>query len=294
MYDLNRPGTLRQLSKRIRDEVDMFAMKDLDDGHRAHLGASLIGEECERQLYYGFRWCGREHFDGRMLRLFERGHREEAFFVHLLRGIGFKVNTVDPASITPECPEGEQYRIEGVNGHFGGSCDGRGWFPETWGLRDEELLFEFKTNGTGGGFNALTEDGVTIAKPKHWAQMCTYGFKMKIRYAVYMCVNKNDDVIYPEVARLNWALGEEMERRADRVINARIPPARISPNPSYGKCKYCFAADMCHANGQPERNCRSCQQAQPVANKEWFCHRFQQIIPPEFIAKGCDDHCGIK
>lgn len=63
------------------------------------LGASQIGRECERQLWYGFRWATMgEAFDGRMLRLFNRGHREEAVFVEELRGIGCDVRDVDPST----------------------------------------------------------------------------------------------------------------------------------------------------------------------------------------------------
>jgi hypothetical protein len=28
---------------------------------------------------------------------------------------------------------------------------------------------------------------------EYWAQMCTYGFKKQLRYALFVMVNKNDD-----------------------------------------------------------------------------------------------------
>lgn len=62
-----------------------------DKPFRAHLGGSMIGKKCERELYYSFRWFKRPTFDGRMLRLFNRGHREEFRFVELLRSIGIEV-----------------------------------------------------------------------------------------------------------------------------------------------------------------------------------------------------------
>ena len=37
----------------------------------AHLGASIIGKDCERALWYDFRWVTRWAFTGRMLRLFD-------------------------------------------------------------------------------------------------------------------------------------------------------------------------------------------------------------------------------
>jgi hypothetical protein len=43
---------------------------------REHLGGSQIGRECDRALWYGFRWATAPDFDGRLLRLFDTGHRE--------------------------------------------------------------------------------------------------------------------------------------------------------------------------------------------------------------------------
>jgi hypothetical protein len=62
-----------------------------ENGNRAHLGGSLIGRKCYRQLWYSFRWANTEKFNGRMLRLFERGHKEEFRFVNYLKMAGINV-----------------------------------------------------------------------------------------------------------------------------------------------------------------------------------------------------------
>jgi len=58
---------------------------------RSHLGGSMIGKKCSRELYYSFRWFKRPAFQGRILRLFDRGHAEEFSFVDLLRSQGIEV-----------------------------------------------------------------------------------------------------------------------------------------------------------------------------------------------------------
>ena len=46
---------------------------------REYLGLSAMGSDCDRAIWYSFRWAvPPEGHDGRMLRLFETGHREEA------------------------------------------------------------------------------------------------------------------------------------------------------------------------------------------------------------------------
>ena len=161
---LDAPGVAKALAKRILEEIDEYCVRTYDGGHRSHLGASLIGRECKRYLWYVFRWCLHEKTTGRQQRLFNRGHREEARFIEWLEGIGFKVWFENRDEAPNEKGEYPQYRISDVMGHFGGSLDGIAILPERYGI-EEPVLLEFKTNGTGAGFNKLTDDGMPIAKP---------------------------------------------------------------------------------------------------------------------------------
>ena len=70
--------------------------KNRKSAHRPHLGGSQIGRECERALFYQFRWAWTPRFDGRMIRLFETGDLEEARFEKELRAIGAIVWAKDP------------------------------------------------------------------------------------------------------------------------------------------------------------------------------------------------------
>src|SRR4051794_25208226 len=88
-----------------------------EDGMRPHLGASLIGDDCERKLFFTFRWATVERHDGRLLRLFQTGHLAEHRFVADLRSIGCTVQDVNPET-------GKQWSVSAVGGHFGGSMDG--------------------------------------------------------------------------------------------------------------------------------------------------------------------------
>ena len=80
----HQPHPLIQL---INQAVELAA----DNSFRDHLGGSMIGRPCDRELWYGFRHAARPNFDGRMLRLFNRGHLEEPRFVKSLESIGATV-----------------------------------------------------------------------------------------------------------------------------------------------------------------------------------------------------------
>lgn len=290
--NLDSPGVAKALAKRILEEIDEYCVRTYDGGHRSHLGASLIGRECKRYLWYVFRWCLHEKHSGRQQRLFNRGHREEARFIEWLEGIGFKVWFENRDEAPNEKGEYPQYRISDVMGHFGGSLDGIAVLPERYGI-EEPVLLEFKTNGTGAGFNKLADDGMPIAKPEHFAQTSTYGKKYNFRYCVYLNINKNDDSLHIEVVKLNHNLGEQMIMKAEQIIMSQTAPARLSDNPTFHKFGYCHMKDVCHKGAVVEVNCRSCAFARPVENAEWFCEVHNGNIPKDFIAKACPSYKAI-
>jgi len=69
-----------------------------DTTPRGHLGASIIGEQCWRAVYYQWRWGVPSSFDGRMLTLFETGFRYESRFIGYLKLIGIHVEEIDYAN----------------------------------------------------------------------------------------------------------------------------------------------------------------------------------------------------
>lgn len=335
--DLATSGMSQVIAKRVMQDIDDYCVKAYDGGHRTHLGASLIGHACSRYLWGIFRWLKHEETTGRKQRLFNRGHREEARFVEWLEGIGCQVFFEDrdskilmyhaesdsyyladtledgdglQAPITRDNPnylnhiahakadgiEFPQYRISDVGGHFGGSLDGICILPERYGIT-EPILLEFKTNGTGAGFNKLASHGMPMAKPQHFAQTNVYGFKgvngTQFRYVLYLNINKNDDDIHCEIVKLNHVQGEQMIQKAERIITSQTPPARISDNPTFLDCTWCAQKDICHKGAAPEVNCRSCKFASPQDNKEWFCSVHNGNIPKEFIPQACPQYQAI-
>ncbi len=281
MLNLSLKADREKLEQLLSEDVNLFCETFYEQGHRNHMGASGLGEECWRKLWYDFRWTKEEHFDGRMMRLFNVGHSAEPRFVAYLKGIGFEVKEFDE--------DGKQFRVSGANGHYGGSLDGLCKAPARYELPDDIILsLSFKTNNTGSGYAKVATEDLRKAKPLHFAQECQYGYKMGIKYCIYMIENKNDSDITFKVIELDWNYGAELEKKATTIINAKEPPPRISDNPAFYKCGYCHQAGICHKGETPEKNCRSCRNASPVENAEWFCSNFNANIPKDFIRKGCD------
>ncbi|MDP8228358.1 MAG: hypothetical protein P9M15_02770, partial [Candidatus Electryoneaceae bacterium] len=125
------PGNIPPTVQAIYDVYE-----DERGGFRSHLGGSIIGRECERELWYSFRWCTVPQYSGRVLRLFETGQLAEERFIENLRSVGVEVHDQDEET-------GMQYGFTDFGGHFAGSIDGVALgiieAPKTW------HLLEFKT-----------------------------------------------------------------------------------------------------------------------------------------------------
>jgi hypothetical protein len=233
------------LASRIKADIDAACVRLYQETEpRTHLGASVVGQECTRRVWYGFRWFKRAVFEARMLRLFNRGHREEERFVAWAREAGFNIWEVDPET-------DKQFRVYACAGHFGGSLDGIAKlpYPELNGM---SFLTEFKTHNAKS-FAKLQKLGVRGSKPQHFKQMCTYGKAYEFRYSIYFAVNKDTDDLHIEVVELDWSLGDDMTARGFDVINARVPPAKIAMRSDFWECKHCEFRRVCWFEEPPEK-----------------------------------------
>lgn len=252
-------------------------------GYREHLGASGIGASCERAIWYSWRWATRARHTGRLLRLFETGNLAEDRLVRNLRAIGVHILPVDPDT-------GRQWTLRDASGHFGGSMDGvaQGFpeAPKSW------HVCEFKTHNLKS-FGKLKTDGVEKSKPMHWAQMQAYMHLAGIERAFYLATCKDTDELYGERVRYDAAAALRIMAKAERVIAAAEPPARISTDPAWFECRFCDHAAVCHEGARPERHCRSCLHATPAAEGVWTCERHNHPLDSRDQRDGCAAHLYI-
>ena len=265
----------------ILDAINLTIEANQDTSHRNHLGASVIGDVCARKLWYGFRWATPIKHHARILRLFDRGKREEDVIVKHLESAFITVWQTDPQTK-------KQYRFVGYKGHFCGEIDGIGK-----GVLDEPYLLEFKTHNDKS-FAALKSEGVALSKTNHYVQMQIYMGVFGLKQAVYIGVNKNDDDMYIETVEFEEQCFKNFSERAATIIDAPEPPPKISNNPSWYQCKFCDHHAVCHGEASPLKNCRTCAHSTPIENAEWHCEKDRTkafpIIPVETIKTGCNDY----
>lgn len=270
-----------EIQSRLYEYAAEYSVERYPSEHRHHLGISVIGDDCSRKLWYGFRWCKLIQHDPRIRRLFQRGHREEKTFQDFLLWAGFRLRGIDPDT-------GKQFRLSGVNGHYGGSTDDIALIA--W-VDDLPVICEYKTHGDKS-FTELKEKKLKASKPQHLDQMNGYGQGFKIKHGLYCAVNKNTDEWYFEFVELDWNRAIELEKKASDIIYSKTPPQKLNENPSYWKCKQCDYKENCHNGEKVEVNCRSCVFASPIEEGQWSCDKHGKI-PKDFLKVGCQEHQGI-
>lgn len=284
----------RMYRKHLREvilDVDDAYDSTHHDRFRSHMGISTSGRECARELWYKWRWSTYVKLPAKLLRLFNRGHLEEARFTAMLMSAGF--------TLWREEAPGKQFRVSYFGGHYGSAIDGVvTGIPE---LPDENLLAEMKTHNDksfkklAGEFDSAGEvvkppQGVAIAKPEHYVQMMQYMGYFKLRYGLYCAVNKNTDELYFEIIEYKPKVDEGYRERSHRIIFAKEAPPKLSQNASFWMCKYCDVKRVCHFNDAPDFNCRTCAASYPTDDGNWRCATHDHaIIDKERQLVGCPE-----
>lgn len=243
------------------------------DWRRPRLGGSRIGMECSRALFLEFRWAMPPAFEGRILRLFDSGFREEARIIAELKALGIDVYDTDEET-------GRQIQFTAHGGHFGGSVD-----AVVKGLPDSPQkahVLECKTMNKKH-FDLLLKSCVEIAKPQHWAQMQCYMRGIGLDRALYIAVCKDDDRIYAERVHHDKEISAQLLDRAEKIIFGELPPASECED-----CKYCQYSLICKDSASPMTNCRTCALSVPKPEGGWYCRKNNNPIPADKALWGCD------
>lgn len=259
----------------------LHAVKSACEESRPYLGWSEIGHPCERYLWLRWRWADQEVFDGRMARLFDTGHREEARVLEELRALGCEVHA--------RGPDGEQFGVSSVGGHLKGHMDavvtGLPEAPKTPHLVDVKTINSKR-------FKEIQKKSMKNMYPKYWAQAHGYMGLAGLTRAMFIFVCKDDDQIHVERVEFDDAVFKLYEARAKRLVISPEPPPRIAESADDDECKYCTFKSICHAELAPRANCRTCSHSTPtfLGDGEWKCEKYDVSLETRDQRRGCADH----
>lgn len=253
------------------------------------LGMGQANEECDRFLWYLFRWAFKQGFDATALKRFADGHHSEDVMADRLRKVsGITLLTVDPET-------NDQFTYLDFDGHAKGKCDGKIWGllqapvkKHIWEAKatSEKKLAEFRK------IKATLGEKETLKKwnPVYYGQAQLYmHYEGTDRH--YLTVS-SPGVRDWDSCRTEYDITFVMKLRArmQRVIFSEEPLTKVSNDPTWFKCKMCPAKGICHEGDMPDRTCRTCLHSTPIANGQWHCERHGKTLTAEEQNNGCPAH----
>lgn len=228
-------------------DAAMEAKQQAEPG-RTYLGASRLGDECERKLAYEYHKAPKDegrHFGGKTLRIFDMGHDGEERVAEYLRLAGFTLMT--------ERPDGRQFGFaigwDEANGRYriSGHCDGVITAGPYCGLAYPSL-WENKALGNKS-WNDTVKKGVKVSKPVYYAQMQLYMAYLDLAAnpGLFTALNRDTGEIYSELVPFDPAAAQSASDRGARVVSTLTPDEspRIARDRTDFRCKWCDYALTC-------------------------------------------------
>ena len=258
--------------------------KELQKFRLTRLGASSIGTECSRAVWYAWRAFIKPKFNGRMLRLFRTGHLQEDRIVDDLKVAGFSVWEVDPDT-------NEQWTYTDTTGHFVAKLDGV--IKGVVGAEKTPHTLEIKTHSKKS-FDEVCKAGVIRAKPVHFAQMLAGMYLSGLRRGLYVALCKDNEQYYIERIAFDASAAAKLGEKIGKIISSTLPPERISDKEDYFACKWCDSVGVCKKGEMPIRTCRSCEHVELESEGKWSCGLMKMELTPEAQLKACEHYSVIK
>jgi len=271
----------------VLDKMNEELVDQFDNNPRTHLGASSIGDECDRKIWSGFHWVGGKKFDANGIKATEDGKHSEivmATRLKLVKNIQLQITE----------PNGKQLHFKA--GHFGGSLDGvilgagyekkkmHVWEHKCCNVEKFNKLHKLKMEV--GEFEALEKWDIV-----YFAQAQTYMHKFNIEHHYLTVSTPGTRSEQSCVTNYNPDAGEYYgEKRPRDIIKADRAPSRISMDPAWYKCKFCGFHENCHGSKLPDVNCRTCIHSTPETEGQWTCALHHTQLDEETQRMGCAAH----
>lgn len=191
---------------------------------RDYMGASGLGKDCSRQLWYSYH-TPKPITDPRVNRIFQLGHTLEDMVVKWLRDAGLTVHT--------EMEDGEQFGfVDGViAGHIDGVIEG---LPES----TKPHLLEIKS-ANSKRFKVFQNKGYK-SDSVYWTQVQVYMLKMNLDRCLVIIINKDNCELYFERVTFDKQYAERKLLRGHEIAKLiNDPPIRPYSKSTFFRCRFC-------------------------------------------------------
>ena len=197
---------------------------------RNYIGASSIGSECLRKVWYEYRGVEGAPVSNKLQRTFNVGKRLETLVTDALIDSGLEL--ILPADVNHFL----KYFDEDLP-YFQGHCDA------IW--KDEEAVIEVKT-ARDSSFKIFINKGLEKWSQSYYSQVQAYMGMSGMKTGYVICLNKDTSELHDEQVEFNQDYYDCLKARAVLVHDTEEPLNRVNSSPFYIACRSCKFRDVCH------------------------------------------------
>ncbi len=213
-----------------------IAAKHASETPRDYIGASIMGHDCSRAIWYSGSGMKGRPWPVKTLLKFEDGHRTEDLMAERLRLLPFVRLHSQQAEVT----------LGFIKGHIDGVIEGlcESGAPHVWECKavDEDGFKKLQKAVTVHG----ESDALKHWEPRYYVQAVLYMAGMGLtRHYLTVCTPGGRDFMAIR-ARANPAYVKTILERARRIAQSKNPPERLSNRPDHWQCKMCQYTGECH------------------------------------------------
>lgn len=212
-----------RLSKLIESEQSKRKNKP-----RNYIGASSIGSDCLRQIWYEYQGEQGEPITPKLMRTFDIGKQLEALVMDWLEESGIPVARIWTDLKSENVPE------------FQGHLDAV-WTNQN----DAFVIIEIKT-ANDASFKAFVKKGLKLWNPQYYTQIQSYMGMSGIKSTYIVVLNKDSSELSDELVIFDEVFYREIEGKAIMIRDAKLPPPKINGSPLWYQCKQCKFNKVCH------------------------------------------------
>ena len=200
-------------------------LKYPDEEARDYIGASSIGSDCLRQIWYEFKGYKGADVPSKLRRSWEAGRRLELMLIDLLKlaGIEFESFQEDLFSIS--------------HPYFRGHFDGL--------MKKPRAILEIKT-AKDASFNVLVKQGCKRWSIKYYSQLQSYMGLSDVHSSYILVLNKDNSDLYDELVLFDERYYQSLLYKAELIYSYKEPPRRVNESPIWFTCKMCKFKGICH------------------------------------------------
>jgi hypothetical protein len=211
----------------LTKKIEKIQSRD-DRQTRDYIGASTIGSDCLRQIWYEYKGFQATEVPTKTRRTWTIGKVLEHTILDWL--------TEACLEIKKDCGELQAKDMPYFKGHL----------DSVWIKNDKVYaILEIKT-AKDASYTIFVKKGLKSWQPQYYAQIQTYMGMSGIHRAYVIVLNKDTSDISDELVLFDEAFYKKLQEKAFMIANAHVSPPKINGSPLWFQCKMCKFHKVCH------------------------------------------------